>query len=286
VNITKLMLTGSLLASSMQLFGQQPTAGYISPDQESTKVEEDTFGERPHSLFERYERALERAATPQFSSTRTFPAGTVSVDQLRHPLKGKGLELIESGQRYAKAGDHLNAISEFRKALKEPGAAGYAHSLLGSEYLKTGNSNAAIANLTEALRLMPHLAVNHSNLGYALLSIGKPEEAERELREAIKLDHVAPQSRFLLGLVLLDQRSEEAGRYLAFAQRIIHKARLASAIFHFRRGETAAAEQDLREYLGSQWVEKAATAVQWASAAARMEQPSQLFGFPTEAHRK
>ena len=285
MNTIKITLGGSLLlAFSAQLSGQQSMAGYIPPDRGYGNVEEDTFGGAPHTLFDRHERALQREAAQKLSSTRTFSSGTVSVDELRHPLKGKSLEIIENGQRYAKAGDHLNAISEFKKALSDPAAVGYANSLLGSEYLKTGNPTAAIASLSEAVRLMPHLAVNHSNLGYAFLATGNPEQAERELREAIKLDKVAPQSRFLLGLVLLDRRSEEAGRYLSFAQKIIKTARLASAIFHFRHGDSAAAEQDLREYLGLQWIEEAAVTLRWASAAARMEQPSQLFGFPAENH--
>ncbi len=257
--------------------------GYIPAERGNANPDDDVFGERPHSFFERYERSVQAAAGPKGASPRTFPAGTVSVDQLRHPLKGKGREFIENGQRFAKTGDHLNAISEFRKALKDPASEGYAHSLLGSEYLRSGNPAAAIANLTEAIRLMPHLAANHSNLGYAFLLVGKSAQAERELREAIQMDKTAAQSRFLLGLVLMDQRSEEAGRYLTFAQKVIKTARLASAIFHFRRGDPAAGEKDLREYLGSQWVEEATHAVEWASTAARMEQPSQLFGIPAES---
>lgn len=279
--IRRMMIAGAL-ALAPRLSGQEPPLNHMPADRANREFTEETLSGRPVTVFERMERTLRSAPSrePERPSV-----GTTSVDELRHPLSGKGRRLIESGQRYAKAGDHDRAIVEFRKALREPPSAPYACALLGIEYLKTRDFPAAVASLTEAIQYMPRLSANHSNLGYAFFLMGKRDSAERELREAVKLDNVAPQPRYLLGLLLLDQRSEDAGRYLSLAQRILGKARLALAIFHFRHGDAVAAAQDLREFLGSQWPEEAAGALQWARAAAQMERPSILFGFPAEAHQ-
>lgn len=276
------MVIAGTLALLPRLSGQEPPLSRMPADQTHRGRTEETLSGRPITVFEQLERTFGSAPPPE---SERQPAGTTSVDELRHPLSGKGQRLIESGQRYAKAGDHDRAIAEFRKGLRESASAPYACALLGIEYLRTRDFPAAVASLTEAIQYMPRLSANHSNLGYAFFLMGKRDSAERELREAVKLDNVAPQPRYLLGLLLLDQRSEDAGRYLSLAQKILGKARLALAIFHFRHGDALAAAQDLREYLGSQWTEEAAGALQWAKAAAQMDRPSILFGFPAEARQ-
>ncbi len=209
-------------------------------------------------------------------------AGTVSVDEARHPLSGKGERLIEKGQQYASSGDHRKAIDEFKQALNERSSAPYAHSLLGLEYLKTGNLHAAIDQLSAAIQSMPSLSANHSNLGYAYCLTGKRDAAERELREAIRLDAAAPQPRYLLGLLLLDAKNPEAGQHLQFAQRIIKKARLAMAIFHTRHGENDAAQKDLEAFLGAAWQKEGENAEKWVVLAAQLDRPSVLFGMPEQ----
>ncbi|MCU1340171.1 MAG: Tetratricopeptide 2 repeat protein [Bryobacterales bacterium] len=261
---------------------QRPADGYVPPGERYGDVPDDVTAERPHTLFEHWEQTLTKSSPQQFASSG--PAtGTVSVDQLRHPLSGKGERLIEKGQHYAKAGDHTKAINEYKHALDEPSSVPYAHSLLGIEYLRTGDPSAAIVELNEAVRLMPRVAANHSNLGYAFLLTGKRDMAEGELRLAIKLDQDTPQARYLLGLLLLDQKSSEAAESLGLAQRIVKNARLALAIFHVRHGEPDAAKQDLRAYLGAEWPQAGAEAERWVTEAAQMERPSAMFGIPAES---
>jgi tetratricopeptide (TPR) repeat protein len=267
------------IVGSPQLVAQRHSGGYVPPAQGNGDVLEDLSVERPHSIFERLEQSWAKASSAPPPSS-SLPAGTVSVDELRHPLSAKGGRLLEKGQASAKAGDHIKAIDELKQALDEPSAVPYARSLLGTEYLRSGDPAAAIVELKEAIRLMPRTAANHTNLGLAFCMTGKRDAAERELRESIKLDGTAPQPRFLLGLLLLDQQSSDAGEYLRFAQRIITKASLALAIFHLRHGESDAAQQDLRTYLGSEWEKQAGRLEEWAASAAQMDRPSALFGFP------
>jgi hypothetical protein len=97
-----------------------------------------TYGEPPRSAFERVERDFARQR-PTPGETSSGPAGTISVEELRHPISAKARKLIEQGQRYAGNGEHDKAIQEFKRAMAEPSAVPYAHSLLGTEYLRTKN---------------------------------------------------------------------------------------------------------------------------------------------------
>ena len=132
--------------------------------------------------------------------TTPTPAGTVSVEQLQHPLSRKGERLIRQGAEFLAMGDHEKAIAEFQLALKERSAIPYAHSLLGSEYLKINRSGrdrvAGAGRQTSAAD-----AVNHANLGYACSCWATPERAEQEVRRALDLDRNNAKTRLVLGLI-------------------------------------------------------------------------------------
>ena len=133
-------------------------------------------------------------------------AATISTERLQHPLSSKGAKLIGKAQEYAHAGDHLKAIAELHRALKETSAIPYAHSILGVEYLKTGQLAEATGELEQAVQLLPRDAVNHSNLAYALF-LGKDNDAaEREVRRALELDRSNAPAQRLLGYILKARR--------------------------------------------------------------------------------
>jgi Flp pilus assembly protein TadD len=272
------------LALSPQLSGQRSTGGYIPAERAISDASvHDQWSSWPPNPFEHVLRSAGAPSYAEGPGPATSSAGTVSVEQLRRHLSVRGQRLIESGRRFAQSGDHVHAIEVYKQALNDPASAPYAQSQLAVEYLKSGDSTSAIDELTKSLQYMPGMAINHSNLGYAFLLNGQRDAAETELREAIKLDNISPQPRYLLGLILLDQRSEDAGRYLRFAQQLIAHARLALAVFHTRHGESDVAEQDLRAYLGPKWSDESAGAIQWVNLAAKMDRPSQLFGFPARS---
>ena len=276
--LTARLATVGMFVSFSPLHAQRNLA-YVPAEQQTADFPDREFGDR-NSSFDQFDRMFPRESTPRPS--RYSGAGTVSVDRLRHPLSDKGRQLIDKGQRFAAAGEHQKAMEQFRNASSEPTAVFYAHGLLGTEYLKTGNIASAVEELVEAVGLMPGEAAIRSNLGYALFLTGQSDRAERQLREAIKLDHTATEPRYVLGLLLLDKRSEEAGNYLLFAKRLFSRARLALAILYTRAGETDAAAQEVRAYLGSESIDKARDAERWVRLAAQMERPSQLFAFSAE----
>jgi tetratricopeptide (TPR) repeat protein len=154
-------------------------------DSPETLADNQIFYNSPHGL------------EPQASE----PAGTISVEQLQHPVSRKGDGLLRRALSFSAKGEHGKAIAQLQMALKERSAMPYAHSLLGSEYLKINQVPAAIDSLEQAVKLLPRNAVDHSNLGYAFFLLGDIERAEREVRQALDLDRNNAKTRFVLGLI-------------------------------------------------------------------------------------
>ena len=136
------------------------------------------------------------------NAPKPSPAAAISAERLQHPLSSKGAKLIGRAQEYAHAGEHLKAIEELHRALKDRSAIPYAHSILGVEYLKTGQLDEAIGELEQAVQLLPRDAANHSNLAYALLLGQDYDRAEREVRRALELDRSNAPAQRLLGYIL------------------------------------------------------------------------------------
>jgi tetratricopeptide (TPR) repeat protein len=146
----------------------------------------------------------------EFPEQRQRPtAGTVSADQLRHPLSGKAAKIIRNALEYGQSGDHQKAIEELRRALKEPLAAPYAHSLLGAEYLKTNQVAAARDELEQAVQLLPHDVADHSNFGYALFLSGDRDRAEKVVRRALDLDPSNSGAQLVLKFIVEARRKQE-----------------------------------------------------------------------------
>jgi Flp pilus assembly protein TadD len=110
--------------------------------------------------------------------------------------------MIRRAQSAVAAGDHLKAIEELRRALKEPSAVPYAHALLGQEYLTTGQVPSAAPELERASAMLPHDAAIHSNFGYALFVMGDSARGEQEARRALELDPNNWPAQRLLGSIL------------------------------------------------------------------------------------
>ena len=141
--------------------------------------------------------------------------------QLRHPLTRKGMKLIKKVESYLKLGQRDKAHEKLVEALQEPSAAPYAHAILGTEYLKDGRPAAAVPELEDAASVLAIAGV-HSNLGFALCLTGHLAHGRQELAEALRLDGDSAQARFLMGVALLNEQSEQkAAEYNLTESRII-----------------------------------------------------------------
>jgi tetratricopeptide (TPR) repeat protein len=131
------------------------------------------------------------------------PAGTVSVDLLRHRLPEKARRMLLQALRVIETGDHAEAIRRLEETLaKYPDSAAWTQSLLGTEYLKTEQLTAAVTSFEQAVQLLPNDAVNRYNLGLSLVSVGQYDRAERELRRTLELDSGHARAKRLLQALL------------------------------------------------------------------------------------
>lgn len=221
--------------------------------------------------------------TPDAQANSIAPAGSdaVSVHQLQHPLSHRWLALLAQFQSDLEKGHVKSANKVMAKALKEPAAAPYVHAILGTHYLKKGWPFAAVPELEKAAQALPMPSL-HSNLGYALCLTGQTKRGEVELQKALSLDGDAPQTRFLMGVILLNQKSREreAQYDLRMAQSKVPTAHLALAICHMRQGEMQAAENQISEFLGPNRKNDLLRMWNWASEVASQPQPATAFGFP------
>jgi tetratricopeptide (TPR) repeat protein len=241
-------------------------------------------GTPPRTEMERAEQQAAAAnlpfvPTPEETARQQSGPATVSIQQLSHPLSGKGERLLAKVESYLRRGQRTKAQEQLAQALKEPSAAPYAHAILGTEYLRDGHALAAIPELENAAYVLP-IAGIHSNLGFALCMTGQGKRGKQELQEALRLDGDSPKARFLMGVVLLNERSRarEAQYDLRMAHSKVRSAHLALAVCYVRAGETHAAEQQLREYLGADYDTKILPVWQWAFAAALDTDPAAHFG--------
>ncbi len=215
-----------------------------------------------------------QATLPSESYTRdpapTQIGPTVSVEELRHPLSGKGRRMIDRAQRYSRSGDYSKAIEELNQALKEPSAVPYARMILGYVYLKLRRVPEAVQELEEVTVLLPRLPAGHSNLGYALCATGKPERGLQEVETALALDSRLLKARFLKGVILLDRESREHDGWenLQLAQREVPGAHLALALYYARHGQNEAAQQQLQDFARKDVNVTLAQAQEWLTSEA------------------
>lgn len=174
-----------------------------------------------------YSQLLNPDNTPPTGAFRTddfhgpFDRGSVSIQELAHPLNSKRLNLLTSAQKQLAVGNTAAAMTQLRQAALDPAIEPYALSILGGEHLKQGENAAAYEELSAAVRLMPGLAANHANLATVLRLRGEPEQALKEAQRALQLDPGKPGVRLVIAKILLKLgRKEEAKFHLLRATEI------------------------------------------------------------------
>ena len=177
-------------------------------------------------------RGLSDASNSEMSTARVGDSrpplglGTISVQELEHPLEEKGLQALKKAQELLAAGDSTRAMEHLRTAMKYPGAEPVALSILAAQHLKRGDVDTAIIELQQAIALSPGSAANHSNLAYALGIRGRSDEGLKEARTALQLDPGHPRYRYVIGQLLLQMdRLEEAKFHLKRAAEEMPSAR-------------------------------------------------------------
>ena len=281
---------GILLADSPSL-AQNPAL--LPPEDPWSRFGSDPFDQLepaedpPHTAMEAEAQQMGSNSdilfSPHTPQPGVPPAGgdTVSVQQLRHPLSRKARGLLAKAESFFKHGQRDKGKQQLAEAIKEPSAAPYAHAMLGTEYLRDGQAHAAIPELETAARSLPIASV-HSNLGFAFCLTGDIQRGQQEFQQALSLDGNSAKTRFLLGIVLLDEKSTEGEALydLNLAQKQVRTAHLALAIAEMRRGDMDAGQRQVRQFLGSSDPAAFSKVLRWATVAAAQPHPTVAFGFP------
>lgn len=165
---------------------------------------------------------------PQVKLQRPI-SGTISVQQLSHPLPRSVRKLLESGRKLNQDQHYEEAAARFREAVKQATGSVEAHAGLGIALSNLRQWSAAIEEYRLAISLDPGSSILHSNLSAALGALGQFEEAGTEASAALKLDPQNARAHFVLAGVLLHKGApaREVVAHLVPAEKAIPSAKTA-----------------------------------------------------------
>ncbi len=168
--------------------------------------------------------------------------GTVSVEELRHPMS-------------------------------------HVHGVRGAALLIGGRASEAIPELEQAVQLFP-IPGNFSNLGYAYLMNGKTERGEELVQRAAALPNSPLQTHYLMGLLQLDGVAQSARPCtdLERAQNLMPRAHFALAVCYTQEGKKGAADGQIRKVLGPQNDSSFDFWKKWVNRVAAQPAPASAFG--------
>ena len=205
--------------------------------------------------------------SPQPNRFSSASLGTVSVEELRHPLSRRAERQLDQVQRDIRKGDHSAAIRKLTDLEDDSSAKLVVAGMLGTEYLRLGRFGEAIPYLEYAARLQPSSPGNPSNLGYGLCAAGQAERCEEEVRAALSLDRDFPPARYLMGVILVGRGDPRALAHLRFAEKDVPAAHMVQALYYAEHDEMDLANQQMLAYLGPQDEARLPEAQNWLRAA-------------------
>jgi tetratricopeptide (TPR) repeat protein len=154
-------------------------------------------------------------------------SGTVSVQQLSHPLSKQERKLLVSGEKLADSQHYADAAARFREAVDDDPQSPQAHAELAMALSHLENWDGAIREFQAATALDPRNSVLHSNLASVLASANRAREAQGEAAIALKLDPSNARAHYVTAAVILHQPGhlEEAVSHLLAARDAFPPAR-------------------------------------------------------------
>jgi tetratricopeptide (TPR) repeat protein len=194
-------------------------------------------------------------------------SGTISLNQLRHPVPKQALRAFAEALKFSEAKDGPRAIEKLELAIRLAPLYREAHGNLGVQYLRADRYPEAVAQLQRALEVGPPDSKIYVNLASAYFLMRDYTQGEDAAHKALALDPKNSRVHYLLGAVLAMQPGKEleALENLQAAYHDAPKARLLAAQVRVRMGDTQHARQDLADYLNSGAQENRAKVEMWLS---------------------
>ena len=119
---------------------------------------------------------------------------------------------------YHRAGDFMNALTQYRLALERNDASAEVHNNLGLLYQDGGDTESAMEHFRRAIEIDPRHVSAQNNLGVAYLRDGRLEDASVQFTIALGVDDRNVESLVNLGLV------HQAGGRAVEAQALLQRA--------------------------------------------------------------
>jgi tetratricopeptide (TPR) repeat protein len=179
------------------------------------------------------------------------PAGAVSYASLQHKVPRSAVHEYKAAVEARQHADPEAALAHLRKAVAIDPQFAAAHNDLAAQYLDGKLYDSALEELDKAVALDPASIPVKLNRAICLSRLGRYTEAETSARQAVQLDGGSSRSRYLLGLILANQKkfSSEAIDDLERSSDQFPEARVAAAQILARSGRNAEARQQLQLYL-------------------------------------
>jgi tetratricopeptide (TPR) repeat protein len=125
-------------------------------------------------------------------------SGTVSLNELLHPIAKKALRDAYEAQQFALANDVPKAIAKLEEAIRIDPSYRDAHLNLGVQYVHAGRAADAHAEFQKALDIGPPSAPIYADLALTSAVSGQNTEAESFARKALELDPANKGAQFVL----------------------------------------------------------------------------------------
>jgi Tfp pilus assembly protein PilF len=193
--------------------------------------------------------------------------GTVSVDQLQHPLTAEARPEFARSLAFSLRGDWRAALRSLERVSElDPGNPDVRNDL-GVLYLWLGEKDKAAQQFREFARLRPRSAAARRNIACAALEAGDWKEAEQAARQSIDLDPDSQRGGYLLALALMGSRryTDETMKLLRASSAHYPEAHLHLAFLMLHRGALEDARRAIDRYLDSPAATHRTLAAWWQS---------------------
>jgi tetratricopeptide (TPR) repeat protein len=184
--------------------------------------------------------------------------GTVSFNELLHPIPPKALRAFTDAQQEVEAGRDPEAIRKLERALRIYPAYAQARNNLGAVYIRQRRFPEALEQFQKALECGDATAPLYGNLAYTFCALGRWKDAEGAARHSVALDDSYIKGHYLLGNILARsvtsrslQNAPEAARQLRLGAAEVRAAYFDIANIYLYENDRLSAAEEVRLYLKS-----------------------------------